>query len=322
MLSRVAENLYWLGRYLERAENAARMADVEYHASFESSGARELGSASMWDALIAATGSLAAFEERHAADPGLSPADFLILSDANPDSIRSVVRQARGLARALREHLSREVWEEINLLHLTLQGRASVGEMELYDLCREVKHCVQTVLGLYDNTALQDEGREWFRCGLFLERADMTSRILDSKYHVLLPSVSEVDGPLDRFQWTAVLKSASAWEAYGKVAHRGISGPQVAEMLIFQADFPRSLLFSISALRRHFERATAQTPPSQAVYAQRVLTLLALDLEASNINRVLREGLHEFLDEFQARLIEVHTAITDHIFRVLPEAVA
>ena len=321
MLSRVAENLYWLGRYLERAENAARMADVEYHASVET-GARGIELGSMWEALIAATGALTDYERARASDPALSPADFLILADANSQSIRSVVGHARSLARALREHISREVFEEINLLHLALQRRSAFTETDLYDLCREVRRGVQTALGLYDNTALHDEGREWFRCGLFLERADMTSRILDSKYHVLLPSVSEVGGPLDRFQWMAVLRSASAWEAYGKVTRSGVSGPGVVGMLIFQPEFPRSLVFCLAALRRHFERATALTPAAQSVHAQRVLTLLALDLAAYDIHRVVLEGLHEFLDQFQARLIQADRAITEHIFRVMPEAVA
>lgn len=320
MLSRVAENLYWLGRYLERAENAARMADVDYHASFESGGRGPAGG--LWESLIIATGAGAAYREARAADSLLSAADFLILAEGNPNSIRSTVRQARTLARAVREHVSREVWEEVNQLYFALEARTRVHEPELYDLCRSVKHGVETASGLYDNTALHDEGREWFRCGLFIERADMTSRILDSKYHVLLPSPTEVGGPLDRVQWTAVLKSASAWEAFRKVSHADVDGPRVAEMLVFNPDFPRSLLFCVRALHNAYRNAAARTPAAHAVHADRLLALLALDLSALDIALVLADGLHEFLVTFQRRLIEVHGALTDHIFRLIPEHVA
>ncbi len=320
MLSRVAENLYWLGRYLERAENAARMAHVEYLAAVERGGPNDSGS--FWEPLLRASGAANAFRIAVEQDPALSPAYFLILSDANPNSVRSSVIEARGLARAARELISREVWEEINELYLDLQGRAEVRDDELYDLCRGVKRAVETIIGLYDHTVLHDEGAEWFRCGLYIERADMTSRILDTKYHVLLPALTEVGGALDRFQWMAILRSASAWEAFRKVYHEDISGPRVAEMLIFQQGFPRSLAFCVRALTEHFERATVLTPPLDRLPAERTLALLQLDLTALDITRVLALGLHEFLDDFQSRLIEVQTGLTDHIFRAVPESVA
>ncbi len=321
MLSRVAENLYWLGRYLERADNAARMAHVEYLAAVERGGIGVAGG-SFWEPLVRASGAAKAFEIAEALDPDLSPAFFLILSQENPNSVRSSVVEARGLARAARELISREVWEELNELHLALQARLEVRDEDLYDLCRGVKRSVETIIGLYDHTVLYDEGAEWFRCGLYIERADMTSRILDTKYHVLLPTVAEVGGPLDRFQWMAVLRSASAWEAFRKVYQLDISGPRVAELLIFESAFPRSLAFCVRALGEHFRRATALTPPMERLPAERTLALLELDLAALDINRVLAAGLHEFLDDFQSRLTEVQRALTDHIFRAIPESVA
>jgi uncharacterized alpha-E superfamily protein len=321
VLSRVAENLYWLGRYLERAENAARMAHVEYLTAVES-GNVAATSGSFWEPLIRASGARESFEAAVKSDPELSPAFFLILSDANPNSVRSSVIEARSLARAARELISREVWEELNELHLALQARVAVRDEDLYDLCRAVKRSVETIIGLYDHTVLRDEGGEWFRCGLYIERADMTSRILDTKYHVLLPSVTEVGGALDRYQWMAILRSASAWEAFRKVYHTDISGPRVAEMLIFEPSFPRSLVFCVQALGEHFRRAAALTPASGRLPAERVLTLLQLDLGALTIDQVLAAGLHEFLDGFQSRLIEVQAGLTDHIFRAVPESVS
>jgi uncharacterized alpha-E superfamily protein len=296
------------------------MADVDYHASIESGGRGPAGG--LWESLISATGARAAYSAAREADRFLSPADFLILADANANSIRSTVRQARTLARAVREHVSREVWEEVNQLYFTMDAHTRVQEAEIYDLCRTVKHGVETAIGLYDNTALHDEGREWFRCGLFIERADMTSRILDSKYHILLPSPTEVGGTLDRVQWIAVLKSASAWEAFRKVSRVDADGPRVAEMLIFNPDFPRGLLFCVRALHEAYRNAVAKTPPAHAVHADRLLTLLDLDLSALSISQVFEQGLHEFLSDFQRRLVAVHSAVTEQVFRVAPEQVA
>lgn len=320
MLSRTAENLYWLGRQLERAENIARMVHVDYHASIES-GALVGHVPRTWDALIAATGAAQMFEAVRAGDPERSAADFLVLGRDNPNSIRSVVGAARELARTLRPHISREVWEEVNTLHLSLNSRPSVSEFELYDLCRAIKRAIETVFGLYDNTVLFDEGREWFRCGLFIERADMTSRILDTKYHLLLPAASEVGGPLDRYQWMAILRSASAWEAFRKGNRGEISGTRVVTTLLFDAEFPRSVRFCVRALLRHFGNATGETPPPQRIGPQRLITLLDLDLAAMDTRQAMAIGLHEYLDSLQTRLSEIDQALANDIFRALPTGV-
>jgi uncharacterized alpha-E superfamily protein len=320
MLSRTAENLYWLGRRLERAENVARMVHVDYHAAIEAGAVLE-HAPHAWDALIAATGARDAFAEAREADPRRSPTEYLVLARDNPNSIRSTIAAARELARTLRPHISREVWEEINTLHLSLNRRTDVREIEIYDLCGGVKRAIETVFGLYDNTVLFDEGRDWFRCGLFVERGDMTSRILDTKYHLLLPAVSEIGGPLDRYQWMAILRSASAWEAFRKSGSGEISGLRVASMLLFHPDFPRSLLFCVRALQRHFRAATRETPPRQRVHAERAIALLELDLAAMDVQEAVRAGLHEYLDEVQIQIGDIDRALTDHIFRALPDAV-
>lgn len=320
MLSRVAENLYWLGRYLERAENVARMARADYEASLE--GMRLAEGRSVWDGLLAATDSQDAFAAAREAAPALSASDFLLFAEVNDGSLRATVERARWLARGLREHISREAWEEINALHLSLAGRHRVAEADLEEVAADIRRRIQTVLGLYDNTALRDEGRDWFRCGLFIERADMTSRILDAKYHILLPEASEVGGPLDRFQWMAILRSASAWEAFRKIGRREVSGPAVIDLLVFNRDFPRSLAFSVMALRRHFEEATAATPPQRRVSALRRIVLLELDIAALNVAEIVGSGFHEFLDDFEGRLGEIDEAVTGDIFRGLPEPAA
>ncbi len=314
MLSRTAESLYWLGRYLERAENLARLADVNLQTSTEQTS----DGVEAWDAVIATMGAQDAFSEAQEDNPGLTPADFVIYSTQYPQSLRSTISQARGLAREIREYLSREVFEEINRLYLSTSR--SPGDESHRVLYANVKRSVAAILGLFDNTVLLTEGREWFRCGLFLERADMTSRIIDTKYFILLPSSDEVGGPLDRYQWMSVLRSASALEAFRK-RHRGtVTGARVAGLLMFDREFPRSLVFCLLALRRHFERATADTPDARSVAAEREIALLELDLRAADSADVIRSGLHQFLDEFQARLGRVDQALRDDIFRALPEA--
>ena len=314
MLSRVAENLYWLGRYLERTENIARMAHVEHEVSLEGGSTDDI-----WDSFISTTASDEAFALARAESPGLTDSEFLLLSTMNPGSLRSTFARARELARGLREHISREVWEEINALYLFLAYRKQFMASDIHELCTEAQRRTETILGLYDNTVLRDEGREWFRCGMYLERADMTSRIVDAKYHILLPRGDSIGGPFDRFQWVAVLRSASARESYRRLGHSDVDGTHVADLLIFSQQFPRSLSFCLQALMRHYQQATAETPKRWRAAGERGIALLNLDLGASDIEHVVDEGLHEFLDTFQARLIDIDRAITDDIFREEPE---
>ncbi|MDA1010025.1 MAG: alpha-E domain-containing protein [Chloroflexi bacterium] len=338
MLARTAENLYWLGRLLERAENVARLADVNLQVSTElvPGGGREA-----WDAVIATLGAREAFDEaRENAEarlasqmqessgsaPGtttaqrqaISPAEFLIYSHEYPGSLRATIAQARSLARETREYLSREVFEEINRLYLAM-NRAVTEEQPLPVVYSNVKRSVAAILGMFDNTVVLSEGREWFRCGIFVERTDMTARIIDTKYFILLPRVEDVGGPLDRYQWMAVLRSASALEAFRKQQRGAVSGPRVVAMLMFDQAFPRSLAFSVAALRRHFERATEGTPDSRAIRAAREVAMLELDLRAAHADNVIVSGLHDFLDEYEARLNAFDAALAEDIFGSLPD---
>ena len=147
----------------------------------------------------------------------------------------------------------------------------------------------------------------------------MTSRIIDSKYHLLLPEPTEVGGPLDHFQWKAILQSASAWEAYRRVGLREVNGSGVLDILMFNPFFPRSLKFSISAMRRHYSDATRETPPARRVSALRQMMLLELDIDTLDVDQVVAQGLHEFIDSFQDRLNQINDAVTRDVFTVLPE---
>lgn len=312
MLSRVAENLYWLGRYLERTENIARMARVEFEVSLEDG-------QEVWHSLVSTTAANQLFWDALIEAPDLTHSEFLLFSTQNPSSLRSTLVRARELAQGLREHISREVWEEINALYLFLSNRTRTRSGDVHEFTAETLRRTQTVLGLYDNTVLRDEGREWFRCGMYLERADMTSRIADAKYHILLSNPEAIGGAFDRFQWVAVLRSASAREAYRRMGHREVNGSLVAQLLVFAPEFPRSMAFCIQALERHYSQATTLTPKRRRAAAAREIALLRLDLDARDIEHVIDEGLHEFFEEFQQRLTAIDRAITDDIFRARPD---
>ena len=315
MLSRVAENLYWLGRYVERADNVARLADVNFQVTTELAPA---GGGQAWDAVISALGGREAYTAAVATSPALTPPEFVVHSLDNPRSLSATITSARNLARELREHVSREVFEEINRLYLETSG-ARHSEEARRSLYASVRRTVASILGLFDNTVLFTEGREWFRCGVFVERADMVTRIIDAKYFILLPSVEDVGGPVDSSQWMAILRSGSALEAYRKRHSVAVTGPRVAGLLMFDSEFPRSLLFCVEALRLHYERATQATPASRAVPAVREITLLELDLRSGDARDVIGHGLHQFLDDVQLRLISIGAAMTEHVFRALPE---
>ena len=301
MLSRVAEKLYWLGRNLERLENIARMAEVSYYASVEAGGLHT--DPQVWDAVITATGGHARFDEAREANPSVGPGEFLLLSTANPNSLRSTLHHARRLARELREQLSRDVWEEINQLYLEVRRAGPIGGSGMADFYDSVRRGIAAV------------------CGIFIERADMTSRILDAKSYVVLPAGQDVGGSVDRVQWTSVLRSAGARQAF-RMTHRvPPSGPVVASMLVMSGRFPRSLRFCIRAFRRHYEGATALTPPSVSVHVSRELALLDLDLSSLDEQRLSGEHLHEFLDGFQARLIGIGEHLPEQIFRLIPSSV-
>jgi len=209
MLARVAENLFWMGRYLERAENTARLCDVTRLQTSE-----HALQGDPWDTLLATLSATEAFEEFRESEPETSAEQFLVWSARSPVSIVTNVGNARGLATELREHISREVFAEVNQLFLTL--RRAGGRGAVPPATQEVRRAVSAVYGLFENTVLQVEGAHWFRFGILLERADMTSRIVDAKYFISLPQVEDVGGALDRYQWRGVLRSASGLEAYRK----------------------------------------------------------------------------------------------------------
>ena len=240
MLSRTADHLYWMSRYIERAENLARMLQVNVRTSLLPHAADEVDRG--WAGTLAIIGQLDAYRERCGAVSPDRVVRFLAFDAGNPGSIVSNLRLARENARAVRGTLTSELWETINSTWLDLAARPREGLTTdgLIDFLEWVKLRSHLARGVTLGTMLRDEGFDFTRIGTFLERADNTARILDVKYHTLLPSAQEVGGAVDYYQWSALLRSVSAFSIYRKIYRDVITPFRVAELLILREDVPRN----------------------------------------------------------------------------------
>lgn len=306
MLSRVAHSLYWMSRYIERAENVARLLDVnlQFLADFQ-----ELATAenNTWGSLIFSSGQAELFEKYYEVPDSRTVTEFLAFDLRNPDSIIACVYAARENARMVRDQISLEMWETINELYLLLkaQNTAAVwaaGPQEFFAKINRASHLYQ---GLTASTYSRSEGWEFIEFGKYLERADKTTRILDVKYHILLPSATDVGGALDTAQWQAVLRSASALEAYRRYHVREILAWKAAEFLIFSDSFPRSLHFCVGQVDDFLRRILGESGSRPRSPGARASRRLLADLQSLSIKDVLDQGLHEFLMDVQSTLASI-----------------
>ena len=305
MLSRVAHSLYWMSRYIERAENLSRLLDVNLQLLLDFQGFNDHTVKDHWGSIIAASGDEKLFNECHKTADSRSVTEFFALDLRNPNSILSCVYSARENARMIRDQISLEMWETINELYLYLHDRTSdevwaTGAAEFFNNVKRSAHLFQ---GMVAATYSRNEGWEFLQFGRYLERADKTTRILDVKYHILLPSATDVGGAVDTAQWQAVLRSASALEAYRRFYVREILPWKVAEFLVFSDSFPRSLYFCVVEIDTFLRRILGETGARPRTEAARLSRRLLADLQSLSIADVLQKrGLHEFLVETQQTL--------------------
>jgi uncharacterized alpha-E superfamily protein len=307
MLSRVAHSLYWMSRYIERAENIARLLEVnlQFQFDFQSLDAARIDQ--HWESIILSSGDEELFAKLYQAADHRSVNEFLAFDLRNPGSILASVYAARENARMIRDQISVEMWETINELHLFLKSRSSAsvwtdGPHEFFEHIKRLSHLFQ---GLTAATYSRSEGWEFIEFGKLIERADKTTRILDVKYHILLPSATDVGGALDTAQWQAVLRSASALEAYHRFYMREILPWKAAEFLIFSEAFPRSLHYCVQQVDELLRRILGETGNRPRSVAGRTARRLLADVQSLTITDVLNQGLHEFLMETQKALAEI-----------------
>jgi len=307
MLSRVAHSLYWMSRYIERAENIARLLEVNLQFLLDFQGIDDTGIKDHWGSILASSGDEELFSTLYEAADSRTVTEFLALDLRNPSSILSCVFTARENARMIRDQISVEMWETINELYLFLKARntAEIWATGPYEFFVDIKRNSHLFQGLTDSTYPRNEGWEFIQFGKLLERADKTTRILDVKYHILLPNATDVGGAVDTAQWQAVLRSASALEAYRRFYVREILAWKVAEFLVFSDSFPRSLHYCVAQIDDFLRRILAETGARPRSEAARASRRLLADLQSLTINDVLDQGLHEFLLEAQKSLARI-----------------
>ncbi|MBF2002228.1 MAG: alpha-E domain-containing protein [Synechococcales cyanobacterium C42_A2020_086] len=298
MLSRVADSIYWLNRYVERAENIARFVDVNLNLSLDS----PTGLTQQWEPLVRTTGDLDLFRERYGEATAETVIQFLTFDSDYANSILSCLRLARENARSVREIISSEMWEQVNLFYLMVKDASEAKHrLQLPSFFAEVKMASHLFAGVMSATMSHNEGWHFGYLGRLIERADKTARILDVKYFILLPSVNFVGTALDELQWIALLKSASGYEMYRK-RQRRISPTGIAKFLILDREFPRSIQFCLLEAEQSLHAITGSTAGTWNNAAERTLGKLRAELDFITIEEIIQGGLHEFLDHIQIQL--------------------
>ena len=309
MLGRTAQNLFWLSRYIERAENMARMFEVGYRMSLTSR--REGGASEHLVSMMQAAEVDEGFNLKHKqADVG-SVSHYMIFDEENPSSVKSCLLAARTNARSVRTALTTEMWESINAAWLefsSIRPRDTSGA-KLQELLFWVKQVSNRYRGALLSTFLRDEGYAFSQVGNFVERADNTARILDMKYYVLLPRATMVGGDVDIAQWTMILRAASAHRSYRHVYHDRYKAWNIADYLILRPEMPRSLIFCLDWIIRTVDMLEEIHGGRGA--AHDAVDAVAELLEGTSVDRVFEYGLHEFLTEFIARNNRITDALAE-----------
>ncbi len=317
MLSRVADSIYWMSRYIERAENVARFVDVNTHLILD----LPVEAEEQWEPLVITTGDREIFSDNYGEPTRENVIQFLTFDTKNPNSILSTLIKARENARTIREIISSEMWEQINKFYYMVRD-AMVGNEAIkntHDFYTKVKLESHLFAGLTDTTMSHGEAWHFSRLGRLLERADKTSRILDVKYFILLPRPDDVGSPFDNIQWAALLKSASAFEMYRK-KHRRIYHKKVVEFLLLDREFPRSIHYCLIKAEDSLKSITGSKSGTFQNAAERKLGRLRSEFDYTQISEIFSTGLHEYLDNFQSRLNQVGDSIFATFFAFRPVA--
>lgn len=315
MLSRVADAIYWMSRYVERAENLARFIDVTHGMSLDMP--RE--SSEQWGALIHAAGDHELFRERYGPPTRENVIQFLTFDEENANSILRCVRAARENARGVRDAISSEMWEQLNQFYLTVQDGSQAGEMgSITDFFQSVKNASHHFVGISVTTFSQGEGWHFSRLGRLLERADKTSRILDVKYFTLLPHAQDVGTPIDNLQWSAVLRSVSGFEMFRK-RHHGITPTRVVGFLVLDRLFPRAIKHCIDAADQSLHAISGSPEGTFWNVADKRLGQLRSELAYLTVDEIIYAGLHEFLDGLQTKLNAIGDGIYETFITMQPE---
>ena len=317
LLSRVAESVYWMSRYIERAENVARFIDVNLRLTLDApSGMRQ-----QWQPLIDTSGDSVSFAARFGEANQDNVIEFLTFDEENPNSVVSCLRAARENARTVRDTVSSEMWEQVNKVYLMMQEHVAADRDGLspYDLFYRLRMGCHLFQGITDSTMSHNEAWHFIRLGRKLERADKTTRLLDVKYYIILPSVFAVGTPSDEIHWSAVLKSVSGFEMYRK-RHGRITPARLVEFLLLDTEFPRSVRYCLWTASDSLHAITGTPQGSFRNEAELALGRLRAEMDYAQLDHIIVGGLHEFLDTFQTKLNSMDEKVFETFFALRPLA--
>jgi uncharacterized alpha-E superfamily protein len=318
MLSRVANSIYWLNRYIERAENYARFVSVNFNLALD----LPPNMSEQWEPLLVATADDDIFKKYYDVASSGNVIHYMSFDERNPNSILSSLQFARENARTIRESISKEMWEHVNQFYWMVKEASNASkawDMSKFQLFfEEVKMGSQLFFGIVDSTITRNEAWHFGRMGRMLERADKTTRFLDVKYFILLPEVKAVGSPLDLLLWSSVLKSVSAYNMYRK-KYTTITPSHIVEYLLLDKYFPRSVMYCMRYAEISLFEISGNTPNAGYTNkAEKLIGKLRSTIEFSDINDIMDTGLHKFLDEFQTKNNSIGEAIYQTYFDLKP----
>lgn len=312
MLSRIADSMYWMARYLERAGETARLMEINLLYLVEAE--EDMGEDDKWRPILQITSSEPLYNEQFG-DGGITPPrvlQFISAGRTNPSSIRTSLRLFRENARVARDRISKEMWEAVNEIWMSFDERLKgpLTAERASSLFVELRNQVARFNGLTAATMMRGEAYAFYQLGGCFERADMTSRILDIKYHIILPDLSMVGSALDYYQWAALLKSLSGFEAFRRSYHSGFMPADVAEFVVLNRDFPRSIVFSVERMGAALQIIGVDQKENTSTAFTRLSAMVALTSE-----QIFAAGLHEYLKNLLERLSELHRALAEDYFQ-------
>lgn len=313
LLSRVADNIYWMSRYIERAANIARFLEVSYRLNLDQASQDE----EQWAPLIEITGDMKLFAARYGEPTRDNVMHFLMFNPEYPNSIARCLSTARSIAKGMRETLSDDMFREINALGKLVPAATKEKahfHTKVFELCRQVKRDAMLIEAMASETIERGQGYHFWRVGRYLERADKTSRLLHVKYFHLLPHLNAIGTPIDDLQWSALLESMDAKETY--IRTRGLITPdKVIDLIVLDRGHPRAIMFCLKAALESLYRITRDEPEKP----HEILENLCEKLKAMSPKDIIDMGMNEFIDELQLNINGVNNAIHEHF--ISPKAV-
>ncbi len=322
MLSRVANLIYWIARQLERAENTARIVEVNAQLVLDLQSRQDADDPRAWEPLVFVTGSDEKFHELYGEKATeRAVIEFMLFDKRNTSSVLSCVGFARENARCIRDQLSADLWETLNTFYLRLKDDdfTRYAQLGAADYIAWIKSQTQLFHGVADAMLPRTDSWWFYDLGRHLERADNTTRILDIKYYMILPSVQAVGSALDMVQWASVLRSCSAFEAFRRSRRGDLDLIRVVDYLLRDVAFPRSVLYAVAEAEQCLIRVGPGDGLPAVAAAHALVRALREDLETAVARTIIASGLHEYLDGIQKRIEAIHTAIQSAYIDYGPE---